>query len=45
MLFNENVNSGNQNLSIELPLDIKPGIYFVRVTNNSMNSIHKILVN
>jgi hypothetical protein len=44
-LMNEVLNSGNQSLDLNLPADVKPGIYFIRVSNNNMNAVHKILVN
>ena len=43
--MNEVLNSGNQSLDLNLPADVKPGIYFIRVSNNNMNAVHKILVN
>jgi Secretion system C-terminal sorting domain len=44
-LMNEVLNSGSQSLNLNLPADVKPGIYFIRVSNSNMNAVHKILVN
>ncbi len=42
-LLNENLNAGEQNLSFDLSGKIKSGIYFVRVSNENINSVQKIL--
>lgn len=44
ILMNENLNSGEQNMSFDLSGKVKPGIYFVRVDNGSINSVQKILI-
>jgi hypothetical protein len=44
-LLNEVLSSGNQTLNLNLPSDIKSGIYFIRVSNSNTNAVRKILVN
>ncbi len=43
-LLNDNLIAGMQHLSFDLSGKVKSGIYFVKVSNSSMNSIQKILV-
>ncbi len=42
-LLNENLNAGEQTLNFDLSGNIKPGIYFVKISNEDMNSVQKIL--
>ncbi|MDZ4666795.1 MAG: T9SS type A sorting domain-containing protein [bacterium] len=44
VLMNDNLNSGDQNLSFDVS-GVKIGIYFLRVTNNGMTAVQKVLVN
>ncbi len=42
-LLNENLNAGEQTFNFDLSGNIKPGIYFVKISNDHMNSVKKIL--
>ncbi len=42
-LLDENLNTGEQTFDFDLSGNIKPGIYFVKISNDHMNNVKKIL--
>lgn len=43
-LLNENLTAGEHTFNFDLSENVKSGIYFIRISNASMNSVKKILV-